>query len=333
MKKVLLKSIRIIEALFALFFLIGFIGSVKEFSNITFWISFIFLVSIVFVPLEFLHRFITKKISNKKEIEPITIPENDKTKNGGHTMGLKDLVKQQMDAYSEKKELAAQRQREYNEQTHIMMNLTSGFQKIKCSPNCALHQKPDGTVFFGHNSINTYLLVSYEWNGPQYNTITNSNTRGTQVKKGKAGKIGVGAVIGTAFGPAGTLVGAAMGAGSKGVKNTQSHTTSVSQQLEIPTPATLKLKNIQTDEVFGLTFNCTSQLDAKIKALRFESEMPEAPMPENLLESNSSETDLIQESATASDPYEELRKLKELLDMGIVTQDEFDAKKRQLLNL
>jgi len=36
---------------------------------------------------------------------------------------------------------------------------------------------------------------------------------------------------------------------------------------------------------------------------------------------------------TTSDPYEELKKLKELLDMGIITQDEFDQKKKQLLGL
>ena len=35
----------------------------------------------------------------------------------------------------------------------------------------------------------------------------------------------------------------------------------------------------------------------------------------------------------ASDPYEELKKLKELLDMDIITQEEFDAKKKQLLDL
>ncbi len=33
------------------------------------------------------------------------------------------------------------------------------------------------------------------------------------------------------------------------------------------------------------------------------------------------------------DPYEEVKKLKELLDMGIVSQEEFDAKKNQLLGL
>ena len=34
-----------------------------------------------------------------------------------------------------------------------------------------------------------------------------------------------------------------------------------------------------------------------------------------------------------NDPYEELKKLKELLDLDIVTQEEFDAKKKQLLDL
>ncbi len=37
--------------------------------------------------------------------------------------------------------------------------------------------------------------------------------------------------------------------------------------------------------------------------------------------------------ASASDPYEELKKLKELLDMDIITKEEFDIKKKQLLDL
>lgn len=38
-------------------------------------------------------------------------------------------------------------------------------------------------------------------------------------------------------------------------------------------------------------------------------------------------------TAPASDPYEELKKLKELLDLGIVTEEEFETKKKQLLDL
>lgn len=39
-----------------------------------------------------------------------------------------------------------------------------------------------------------------------------------------------------------------------------------------------------------------------------------------------------QPMATA-DPYQELEKLGQLKDQGIITQEEFDAKKRQLLGL
>lgn len=35
----------------------------------------------------------------------------------------------------------------------------------------------------------------------------------------------------------------------------------------------------------------------------------------------------------ASDPYEEVKKAKELLDMGIISQEEFDTKKKELLGL
>ena len=38
-------------------------------------------------------------------------------------------------------------------------------------------------------------------------------------------------------------------------------------------------------------------------------------------------------AAAAVSPMDELKKMKELLDMGIVTQEEFDAKKKQLLGL
>ena len=34
-----------------------------------------------------------------------------------------------------------------------------------------------------------------------------------------------------------------------------------------------------------------------------------------------------------SNPYEEVKQLKELLDMGIITQEEFDQKKKDLLDL
>lgn len=39
------------------------------------------------------------------------------------------------------------------------------------------------------------------------------------------------------------------------------------------------------------------------------------------------------ESIEVKDPYEEIKKAKELLDLGIITQEEFEQKKKELLNL
>lgn len=82
-----------------------------------------------------------------------------------------------------------------------------------------------------------------------------------------------------------------------------------------------------------MTFNCTSQLDSKIKALRFESEISAVSEPEPVALPEYSNQDSTTPSVSAADPYEELKKLKELLDMNIITQEEFDTKKKQLLEL
>ena len=36
---------------------------------------------------------------------------------------------------------------------------------------------------------------------------------------------------------------------------------------------------------------------------------------------------------SSNDPYEELKKLKELLDLGIISEEEFESKKKELLNI
>ena len=46
-----------------------------------------------------------------------------------------------------------------------------------------------------------------------------------------------------------------------------------------------------------------------------------------------SESENLQVQQKAGNIAEELKQFKELLDMGIITQEEFDAKKKQLLGL
>lgn len=61
----------------------------------------------------------------------------------------------------------------------------------------------------------------------------------------------------------------------------------------------------------------------KISWMRF-------PMRGRIIDSFKSKQNAV---PSAVSPMDELKKLKELLDMGIVTQEEFDAKKKQLLGL
>lgn len=56
-------------------------------------------------------------------------------------------------------------------------------------------------------------------------------------------------------------------------------------------------------------------------ATNVQSEVQQAPVEQ------------VQPSATQADPYAELKKAKELLDAGIITQEDFEAKKKQLLGI
>lgn len=42
---------------------------------------------------------------------------------------------------------------------------------------------------------------------------------------------------------------------------------------------------------------------------------------------------LFKKKEKEEDPYEQIKKLKELLDMGIISQEEFDTKKKEILKL
>ena len=225
----------------------------------------------------------------------------------------------------ERKREVAQKNFERAQLTKVQLYISSGQQQIKTNAITLMFQKPTGEIFFGVNENNLYELIDYSWNGPQYNTVTNSVKTGTHIKKGKSGKIGVGAVVGTVVaGPVGTAVGAAMGAGSKGTTNIRENTQSISNQVEINTPATLKFRNITTGENASIVIACNSLIDSQIKCFTL------ANSTENYINTPQLETAANQ---SGIDVVEEIRRFKELADSGIITQEEFELKKKQLLNL
>lgn len=141
-----------------------------------------------------------------------------------------------------------------------------------------IHQRPDDTIFFNNNKASFYYLVGYEWEGALYNEITNSmekeHSKSDTKKKGKALKIGAGAIIGSALGPMGTAVGAAMGAGSRGKSKTIGSSLreihGETKKIEMDTKAILIFRSIDTDKIYKLSIKCNSTLDAKIKCLNFK---------------------------------------------------------------
>ena len=172
-------------------------------------------------------------------------------------------------------------------------------------------------IYF-NNIYEYYKIISFNWNGPILKNVTYNRT--VSNGNGKIKKTGrmTGAVLGTLIAPgAGTIIGAMAGTGNKKINNTvHSETITTNDLIETKSPATLSLKKLSSNENVIIEFECDSKIRDFI--------LPLIPK---------SNENTVSDSKLTADPYEELKKLKELLDMGIVTQEEFDKKKKELLGL
>ena len=85
----------------------------------------------------------------------------------------------------------------------------------------------------------------------------------------------------------------------------------------------MRIRNINDNEIINIDFNCNTSINNELKQFvqtkSIETDIPSNPIDVEVVEKEN--------------PYEEIKKLKELLDMGILTQEEFDAKKKQILNI
>jgi hypothetical protein len=207
----------------------------------------------------------------------------------------------------------------------IIVTATFGHEDIGCtSPILTIRQKSNGDIYFNTNTAVYYALIDYKWDGPEFDVVkktsgSSASTSQTE-KKGKGLKIGAGAIIGSIIAPgAGTLVGAAMGAGSKGKSKTQGQTLTnsveTSKNVEKNTNGTITVRNLDNNKIYKISFKCNRDLDAKIRCLTLENAETKKDVIENV-----------------SMSLEGIKALKELLDMGAITQEEFDLKKNQILN-
>lgn len=185
-----------------------------------------------------------------------------------------------------------------------------------------LRQWKDGYVTIA-DMPEKYTLMDYEWNGPEYRTVekttTTSRTKGKSKEKTKRRGHLAGAVVGTAIAPGvGTIVGAAVGTGkkTKGKNNstTTGTATTTSDNIEVDSYASMKMRNIETNQINTIGFRCSSNIDMQLKSFNI-----------------SKSSDAVENVRNQKTSVELLKDYKELLDSGIITQEEFDQKKSELL--
>lgn len=230
-------------------------------------------------------------------------------------MGLKDklinvtknVVDGSKDAVTEKNEL---RKRQKVEPV-VHLNVSS-------KKTISLRKKENGYLYIDNDHKKNLVITNYFWNGPTYEIQTHSVTTGTTKKKGKAGRVVLGAAAGAVINPVGAVVGAAAGAASRGKSTKNEVTNGTQRQVERPANATLVLRNEATGKEETLTFRCLSATNQYILSTFLKSQ---------------NDDNIFIENNNDYDPYEEVKKVKELLDMGIITEEKFNQKKKELLNL
>lgn len=261
-----------------------------------------------------------------------------------------------LDHFVDQKIEGSIRERKHREkcETHatVPLQLLFGYKQLGVNPVTVLRQRKDGYVYFDYLDHVLYQLVSYEWEGSEFATVSNSSSKGnTQYKeRSRTGghRMGMmaGAAIGTAIAPGlGTAVGTAVGAG--GARRTKTRGTAIEEtnevsrieEVEKDTQAQLILQNIDTGETHRLLFICNRQIDGMIRCLTWPQ--PEKDDVTHLEEGENEPAPAALEKQELPSPSgqgmldytQQLFQLKSLLDAGILTQEEFEEKKKQILSL
>lgn len=201
----------------------------------------------------------------------------------------------------------------------ISIQIKFGNKEIGVGSVTTMRQKEDGSIYFNTSDDVLYKIVSYKWDGPIYEEVITSSTKSKEEKKkkGKAGKMTAGALVGSLLMPGvGTVVGAAIGAGGKGKENTEGEkqSTQKTSRIEKDGTALIVLKNIETYKQASITIKCNSELNSQIMCF----DLP-------------TETDVKEKASDTVAALQGIKALKELLDMGAITEEEFNEKKKELL--
>lgn len=247
-------------------------------------------------------------------------------------MGLMDKLKATMgdtDAQLRVQTQAnAKRQLKDQIERYESIKFVSGKEAVNAGFFSSIYQLNNGEVVFNIDTPINFIIRNINFAGPSYHEETKATGKVTTKKKrhGLAGS-----VVGTVLAPGvGTIAGAVVGHGMGKDKTTDNRDSST-YQVEDDSNLTLTLENVETKKivVIGLA---AKQADYQ-KLLNFKvfplEDVLTAPK-ENKINNSNVETP---SQAIDNTVVTELKQLKELLDEEIITQDEFDQKKKQLLNL
>lgn len=121
----------------------------------------------------------------------------------------------------------------------------------------------DGLYYIGFYSEAPELFEFENFQFEGSTIIEHTKTTGTTKQKGKKGSALLGAGIGSAFGPVGTVVGGMIGASGK--RKGKVNTNTITSTEEKPGRAILYLRNIETNEIKTIKAKITNTQAENIK--------------------------------------------------------------------
>jgi len=130
--------------------------------------------------------------------------------------------------------------------------------------NTTIRKTIDGLYYIGFYSETPELFEFENFQFEGSTIIEHTKTTGTTKQKGKKGSALLGAAIGSAFGPVGTVVGAKIG--SSGKRKGKIDSTSVTTTEEKPGLAKLYLRNVETSEVKTIKAKITNAQAENIRS-------------------------------------------------------------------
>lgn len=206
-----------------------------------------------------------------------------------------------------------------NKELHVSLQITSGKKFLNMSAfsnQITLRQNAEGNIYF--DKVDGFFeITGYEWEGPRFKTVaTTDTTSKTHEKSKKKGSIG-GAVIGTMLMPGvGTAIGYASGGKKKKTGSIESNSVSSAEEVETDSNAKMTLRNLGTGESFTIGFLCNSNLDGELRNFGM-----------------SVRATTVEEITQQKSKVELMKEYKDLLDAGIISEEEFAQKKKEILGI